>query len=132
MAGKQAFTQALGEARSRVFARGFDLSFRIVLAVAYVAGALFLAQRGGGLTVGAILAGLVSMALFLAMPLVMIFVYVTAISFLARITGVPDEADPSLREVALAFVFTLCFAVAFVGGISKLPVVGAQLRAIFS
>jgi len=116
----------------RVFGSGFDRSFRIVLALAYVAGALFLAHRGGGLAPASILTGLASMALFLMMPLVMIFSYVLGLSFLAALGGVAGDADPPMRAVFGAFAVALICGAGFVGGAFALPVVGAQLRLIFS
>ncbi len=136
MAGRGAFSagwrEAWQEARTRVFGSGFDRSFRIVLLVAYLAGGLFLAHRGGGIAPSSIVTGLVAMALFLAMPLVTIFVYMLGLSYLARLAGVPDDADPPMRAVFAAFAVALVAGACFVGGSFSLPVVGAQLRLIFS
>ena len=132
MAGRQAFIAAWTEARMRVFGSGFDRSVRIVLALAYVAGALFLAHRGGGLAPASILTGLASMALFLMMPLVMIFSYVLGLSFLAALGGVDEDADPPMRAVFGAFAVALICGAGFVSAAFALPLVGAQMRLIFA
>ncbi|MDB5644106.1 MAG: hypothetical protein JWN07_3423 [Hyphomicrobiales bacterium] len=132
MTGRLAFTAAWDEARTRVFGSGFDRSFRMVLAVAYVAGALFLAHRAGGLAPASILTGLVAMALFLMMPLVTIFVYLFGLSFLAARAGVDEDADPPMRAVFAAFGLAIVAGVLYGAGAFALPMVGAQLRMIFS
>jgi hypothetical protein len=136
MAGRGAFSagwrEAWKEARTRVFGSGFDRSFRIVLLVAYLAGGLFLAHRSGVMAPSSIVAGLVAMALFLAMPLVTIFVYVLGLSYLAGRAGISEDDDPPMRAVFAAFAVALVAGVLFVGGAFSLPVVGAQLRLIFS
>jgi hypothetical protein len=131
MTGRHAFTAAWNEARTRVFGSGFDRSFQIVLLGAYLAGALFLAHRGGGVAPVSVLTGLVAMALFLSMPLVTIFVYVLGLSFLAGRAGIAEEADPPMRAVFAAFAVALVAGALFVGGAFSLPAVGAQLRLIF-
>jgi hypothetical protein len=132
MAGLEACTAAWAEARARVFGGGFDRSFRIVLALAYLGGALFLAQSSGGLAPVSILTGLASMTLFLMMPLVVIFTYVLGLSFLAAVSGLDGEADPPMHTVFAAFIFALICGAGFIGGTFALPLVGAQLRLIFS
>jgi predicted membrane metal-binding protein len=121
---------AFAEARLRVFGGGFDTSFRAVLGLAYVAGAIFLGTRGG-VGPASIAAGFVSMALFLAMPLVTIFTYLFGLSFLAHLGEVSPEADPPMRAVFAAFAVALLVAASFVSGAFALPVIGAQLRVIF-
>lgn len=132
MAGRGAFSAAWSEARTRVFGSGFDRSFKILLLVAYLAGALFLAYRSGGVAPSSILTGLIAAALFLAMPLVTIFVYVLGLSYIAALGGVDADADPPMRAVFAAFAVALVAGACFVGGSFSLPVVGAQLRSIFS
>jgi len=132
MTGREAAMAAWGEATGRVFGHGFDRAFKIVLALAYVGGALFLAQRGGELAPASILTGLASMALFLMMPLVMIFSYVLGLSFLAALGGVDEDVDPPMRAVFAAFAVALMCGAGFAGAAFALPLVGAQLRLIFS
>lgn len=131
MTAGHAFTAAWAESRRRVFGSGFDRSFRMILAVAYVAGAFFLAHRLGGVGPLSVLSGLVAMALFLAMPLVTIFSYLLALSFIAHRIGVAEDADPPMAAVFGAFALALVAAILFVGGSFSLPIVGAQLRLIF-
>jgi hypothetical protein len=123
---------AFREARSRVFGRGFDRAFRFVLSGAYVVGALLIAHRGGGLAPLSVIVGAIAMALFIAIPLALIFVYVVAISFFARLTGTGEQDDPNFGAVAAAFVLTLAIAFGVVGAAAHIPIVGAQLRAIFA
>ena len=132
MTEREAALAAWAEARARVFGGGFDRSFRIVLALAYVGGALFLAHRGGGLSPVSIVTGLASMTLFLMMPLVVIFTYVLGLSFLAALSGLDEDADPPMHTVFAAFAVALICGAGFVGGAFALPMVGAQLRLIFS
>jgi FtsH-binding integral membrane protein len=127
-----ALGRAWGEARLRVLGGGFDRSFRMVLLAAYLAGALFLAHRSGEIAPSTILTGLVAMALFLAMPLVTIFTYVLGLSFLAGRAGLSEQADPPMRVVFAAFAVALVTGACFVGAAFWLPLVGAQLRLIFS
>ena len=116
----------------RVFGAGFDGAFRMILLVAFLAGGLFLAHRSGAMAPSSVVTGLVAMALFLAMPLVTIFVYVLGLSYIAGRAGIPDDADPPLRVVFAAFAAALAAGALFVSGSFSLPVVGAQLRLIFS
>ena len=136
MAGGPAFTEAFkkawAEACARVLGGGFDRSFRIVLAIAYLAGALFLAHRAGGLSVLSLASGAAAAALFIAMPLVTIFAYVLGLSLLANLNGVPEDDDPPMRSVFAAFAIAVAIGVGFVGGAFSLPAVGDHLRMIFS
>ncbi len=132
MTAGHALVAAWAESRKRVFGAGFDRSFRIVLGLAYVAGALFLAHRAGGISPASLLSGLVAMALFLAMPLVTIFSYLLALSFIAHRIGVPEDSDPPMGAVFSAFALALVAGVIFVGCAFALPMVGAQLRQIFA
>lgn len=127
-----AWTIAWNEARTRVFGSGFDRSFGAVLACAYVAGALILAHRGGGIAPATVLTGLVATALFLAIPLVTIFAYVLGLSFLAALAGIEDAEDPPMRAVLAAFAFALAAGSLYVAAAFSLPLVGAQLRLIFA
>jgi hypothetical protein len=132
MTGREAIIAAWDEATRRVFGSGFDRSFKIVLAMAYISGALFLAHRSGGIAPMSILTGLAAMALFLMMPLVMIFTYVLGLSCLAALGGIDEDADPPMRAVFAAFAMALICGTGFVAGSFSLPLIGTQLRLIFS
>ena len=119
---------ALAEGRTRVFGRGFDLPFRLVLLLAWVGGALALGHRGALVDVAA---GLVAMAFFLAMPFVVVFVYVVAIAFIERLGGRDEMADPTILAVLAAVLLTLAITSGLVAGIAEAPLVGQQLRSIF-
>jgi hypothetical protein len=132
MAGQGGFSAAWNEACTRVFASGFDRSLRAIVAIACVAGALFLAHRGGGVAPASVLSGLVAVALFLSMPLVTIFAYVLGLSFIAGRAGVADADDPSMPAVFVAFGLAIAVGAVYVSAAFSLPMVGAQLRLIFT
>lgn len=122
---------AFQEGRSRVFGEGLDRGFYALLLVALLGGAFGLAWRQGSMDPVAILVGIASMAIFVAMPFLAVTIFCTAISLLAQWTGTKDDADPPMTAVLGACAITLAIIVAIVGGISQIPLVGAQLRSIF-
>jgi energy-converting hydrogenase Eha subunit B len=122
---------AFEEGRSRVFGEGLDRGFYVLLLVALLGGALALAWRQGNMDPVAILIGIASMAIFVAMPFLAVTIFCTAISLLSQWTGTRDDADPPMAAVLGACAITLAIIVSIVGGISQIPLVGAQLRSIF-
>lgn len=122
---------AFAEARAHVFGRGFDRSFRFVLAGAALVWAILLWRRAGPPGVEGLLAGLAGSVIYLAMPFVAVFIYMFGVSFLDRLIGRGESDDPPMPIVFAAFLVTLAAIAGVVYGVSHLPFVGAQLRSLF-
>jgi hypothetical protein len=122
---------AAEQGRRRVFGEGLDRGFLLMLALAVAAGGVVLAGRSDAAGWLALLVGLTSMAVYVAMPFVVVTIFCTFSALVSLWAGRPDAEETPMGVVLLAFAFTLPIVVALVALVGQIPLVGAQLRGMF-
>lgn len=122
---------AAEQGRRRVFGGGLDRGFLLMLALAVAAGGFVLASRSEAAGWLALFVGLTSMAIYVAMPFIVVTVYCVFSALVSLWAGRPDPEETPMGVVLLAFAFTLPIVVALVLIVGQIPLVGAQLRGMF-
>ncbi|MDB5648826.1 MAG: hypothetical protein JWL62_346 [Hyphomicrobiales bacterium] len=122
---------AFQEGRGRVFGNGLDRGFLVMLVLAVLGGGFVLAGRGASGGWLGLLVGLASMAIYVALPFVVVTLYCTFSALVTRWAGRQSGEEVPMRVVLTAFALTLPFVVALVVAIGRIPLVGAQLRGMF-
>lgn len=122
---------AFDEGRGRVFGKGLDRGFLVMIALAVLGGGFVLAERGATGGWLGLLVGLASMAIYVALPFVVVTLYCTFSALVTRWAGRTAAEELPMRVVLTAFALTLPFVVALVVAIGRIPLVGAQLRGMF-